>query len=149
MVTPEIAYEGQQILENIYLGGIGAAMNTKWLRNTKITHVLDCGSDNRKRQPDLKYLEFWLMQDDPDQELNEYFDRAHAFIDEGNKAGAVLVHCRAGSSRSAAILISYLMAKRGYSFDDALKLAQSKRWIVHPNSGFVKQLKSLKTEAKS
>ena len=52
----------------------------------------------------------------------------------------MLVHCYAGISRSATIVISYLMKEHGMSLQAATQLTRSKRWFINPNPGFVKQL---------
>ncbi len=41
-----------------------------------------------------------------------------------------------GISRSATVVIAYLMAKKGMKFKEALEFVQSKREIVEPNGGF-------------
>ena len=53
--------------------------------------------------------------------------------------GAVLVHCEYGVSRSATIVIAYLMCKRGLKFEDALAMVKEKRKI-RPSANFIKQL---------
>lgn len=58
-----------------------------------------------------------------------------------NSGQNVLVHCMAGVSRSASMIIYYLMRKYGMSFEDAHKLVKSKRTIVNPNKSFQAQLK--------
>jgi len=52
----------------------------------------------------------------------------------------VLVHCRAGVSRSATVVIAYLIAYHGYSLHDAFFLARSHRSVVTPNLGFLEKL---------
>ena len=47
----------------------------------------------------------------------------------------------AGASRSATIVIAYLMWTKKMKFIDALNYTQSKRNIVDPNLGFKEQLK--------
>jgi len=54
--------------------------------------------------------------------------------------GRVLVHCRAGVSRSATICIAYLMVHRGLSLDEAFDFVQARRQIIAPNMNFMQQL---------
>jgi len=54
-------------------------------------------------------------------------------------AGKVMVHCKLGSSRSAAIVLAYLMLKRHLPAPEAVSLVRSKREIC-PNDGFLQQL---------
>jgi len=46
------------------------------------------------------------------------------------------VHCYAGVSRSATIVIAYLMAEMNMGFMDAFSFTKSKRFVVFPNFGF-------------
>lgn len=56
--------------------------------------------------------------------------------------GSVFVHCHAGISLSASIVIAYLMKKKGYSLKGACDYASSKRGIIMPNIGFLVQLEN-------
>ena len=53
----------------------------------------------------------------------------------------ILVHCRAGASRSATIVIAYLMWTKKMEYGKALQFVKDKRFIVFPNDGFREQLK--------
>ena len=55
--------------------------------------------------------------------------------------GKVLVHCNDGMSRSASLVIAYLMQKYGLDFKAALTHVQSRRFCVQPNDGFEQQLR--------
>lgn len=46
-----------------------------------------------------------------------------------------------GVSRSAAVVIAYIMEKYGLCYEDAFSLVKSKRRFIGPNVGFVAQLK--------
>ena len=51
-----------------------------------------------------------LIEDDSETaDISKHFKKAHEFIDENLKTRNVLVHCQAGVSRSATIVISYIM----------------------------------------
>ena len=58
------------------------------------------------------------------------------FIEEERKRTNVLIHCFAGISRSATILIAYLMRKNYIKYDVAKEQVKSKRDIIKPNPGF-------------
>eukprot|EP01027_Heterolobosea_sp_BB2_P012439 GEZU01018032.1.p2 GENE.GEZU01018032.1~~GEZU01018032.1.p2 ORF type:complete len:123 (+),score=39.38 GEZU01018032.1:574-942(+) len=83
--------------------------------------------------------------DDRDMETEnivKHFRDCFEFIEEAKKQnGNVLVHCQAGVSRSASVVIGYLMHSRKLPYAEAFKLVKEKRGIIAPNSGFVKQLK--------
>ncbi|KAF2620707.1 hypothetical protein F2Q68_00042372 [Brassica cretica] len=71
--------------------------------------------------------------------LLDFFDICLDFIDAGRKEKGVLVHCFAGESRSASMVIAYLMRTEKLSCQDALaSLKQSAH--ARPNLGFLKQL---------
>ena len=65
-------------------------------------------------------------------ECIEYIDRV---IDDG---GRVVVHCMAGVSWSATVIIAYLMTKNKCSFKEAFDYTRSKRMVINPNPGFAK-----------
>jgi hypothetical protein len=71
-----------------------------------------------------------------------HFPRCFAFIDAAlARGGGVLVHCAGGVSRSAAVVLGYLMARRGLTLDQSLaELRRARPW-VNPNPGFVAQLR--------
>ena len=71
------------------------------------------------------------------------------FIDDHiSHSKAVLVHCQGGKSRSASMVLAYLMSKQGMSFEDALEMLQKKRKVVKPNDSFAAQLKEFEKELK-
>lgn len=53
--------------------------------------------------------------------------------------GKVAVHCVQGMSRSAALVIGYLMLKQGMGLEEAITVIRKER-AVFPNDGFLKQL---------
>ena len=59
------------------------------------------------------------------------------------KGEAILVHCGAGKSRSASIIIAYLMVHERMRMADAIKLLKSVRPIIAPNASFLEQLEKL------
>ena len=63
------------------------------------------------------------------------------FSDEARNASCnVLIHCQAGVSRSATIVVAYLMHHKKMSMDDAYRLVKAKRSVISPNFNFMGQL---------
>jgi protein-tyrosine phosphatase len=80
------------------------------------------------------------VDDAEDENIGEYFNALCKIIDQYLKdKKRVLIHCRAGISRSPTIVIAYLIFK-GMSHLNASKLVKMKRNIVNPNQGFINQL---------
>ena len=89
---------------------------------------------------DYKYIP---MDDSPSQDLLSNLPEALDFIQTQLEQGhTVLVHCAAGISRSASVVIAYLMS-HGMSLEQAYGYVKSRRPIVQPNPGFMQQLNSL------
>lgn len=69
------------------------------------------------------------------------FDETHQWISEALAGGGVvLVHCFAGISRSASVVIAYVMKEMKLDYSTARTLVSRSRSVISPNEGFVKQL---------
>ena len=52
----------------------------------------------------------------------------------------VLVHCRAGVSRSASVVLAYMVRFGGFTLHDAFIYLRAARSVVTPNLGFMDKL---------
>lgn len=69
--------------------------------------------------------------------MNGIFD----FIEEEKDKGEfILVHCRAGISRSSTVVIAYLMKYKQWSLKKAFIYTKLKRKSIFPNQSFFKEL---------
>ena len=76
----------------------------------------------------------------PHVKISDYFDTATAWMEAAMKSGGkVLVNCWQGASRSATIVLAYLVRCEGIRLAEALRLLRAKR-DVRPNDGFLVQL---------
>lgn len=71
-----------------------------------------------------------------DRDLDFFLDDATEFIAMHIKRGCVLVHCGAGISRSAAVVIAYLCRYAGMSYAEALAFVKARRPQVAPADVF-------------
>ncbi|KAG7270621.1 hypothetical protein CRUP_010916 [Coryphaenoides rupestris] len=72
--------------------------------------------------------------------MSANFQSAASFIHGAlSRGGRVLVHCHVGVSRSATLVLAYLMLKQKLTLVDAICAVKDKRGVV-PNRGFLRQL---------
>ncbi|XP_078153936.1 dual specificity protein phosphatase 1-like isoform X1 [Carex rostrata] len=125
----------------LYLGSFGASQNREKLKAENITHVLTVAASLDPAFPDEFIYKNIDVLDTPQTCLDAYFQDCIDFIDQAKTSGgAVFVHCFAGRSRSATIVVAYLMKKNRMTRQAALSLVTSRRPLVAPNPGFIRQL---------
>ncbi|KAI3662475.1 hypothetical protein MP638_003615 [Amoeboaphelidium occidentale] len=82
-----------------------------------------------------------------EERILQYFKPAFDFIDLVNsKDKAVLIHCKQGLSRSATLVIAYVMKELKISMEEAYTFVKKKSPNVSPNLGFVFQLLDFEKE---
>jgi hypothetical protein len=133
--------ECDYICDNIYLGPEGSAIDLSYLKSLNISRILICASqcDPVFSSPNygITYLKLDLV-DVAEQSLEPFYAPAHAFI--RSSPSNTLVHCRSGVSRSASLVISYLIQHYRLSAVDAYYYVKKRRPCVLPNLGFQRQL---------
>ena len=133
--------------ENIYIGGYLAAADPNFVRSENIKRVVKLFADDPTyhggyhRHPNVKYLVV-NAKDSPDYDIQKVFPETMMFIREGLKRREkILVHCHAGVSRSATIVLLHLIVNRGCDLKSAMFHLRKVRPVVKPNSGFFKELR--------
>ncbi|XP_035518995.1 dual specificity protein phosphatase 13-like isoform X2 [Morone saxatilis] len=114
-----------------------------------ITHVLNaahgklcCKGSDDFYGTTVKYYGV-PANDLPTFDLSPFFYPAAEFIHQAlTSGGKVFVHCAVGVSRSAALVLAYLMIHHHLSLLSSVRCVQEKRWIF-PNRGFLRQLIAL------
>ncbi|NWH26828.1 DS13B phosphatase, partial [Grus americana] len=140
-----------QVWPNIYLGDAWAARSKATLQSLNITHILNAADGPYSINTGAKYyedlqIEYYGVEafDDPSFDLSIFFCDAANFISKAlnTSGGKVFVHCAMGVSRSASLVLAFLMIHENMTLVDALKTVSAHRDIC-PNSGFLSQLRDL------
>ncbi|ODN02329.1 Serine/threonine/tyrosine-interacting protein B [Orchesella cincta] len=139
----------QEIFPGLLLGPYGCATRSKLgeMKAAGITHVVVARQvleRNLIRANHPEHFSYLIVEfaDCATENIIPHFQTVNSFLDDClTNGGKVLVHCCAGNSRSAALVLAYIMSKFGVTFNEALALVISKRYTIHLNEGFVSQLK--------
>ena len=127
------------IIDNIYLGDFRTADNIDILKEHNITHIINCAFNLPNKFPGQITYKRLDLRDEPDQPIIEKLEEAYQFIKE-NKDKNIFVHCVFGKSRSASVVIFYIMKEKKLNFKEAKEFVKNIRKIVEPNSGFEMEL---------
>lgn len=134
----------------IYLGGVKDVKDRQFLADNNICAVLNCAieQNNPIRRNLPRHVAYLClpMNDSHDQGFLSYLKQAIAFIEhhaDPKRKRNVLVNCAIGMSRSASIVIGYLIHAKNMSYEKAYNYVSKKRPIVRPNRSFRHQLRHL------
>lgn len=140
--------EPVQILNYLFLAGEKVAGSRAILNKYNIKHIVNTAIECENSFPnDYSYLRLDLFDSCNQRCLFDTFDRAAAFICNARDLNQnVLVHCRAGQSRSATVVVAYLMKTLSWDLTRAYSYVQRRRPAMSPNLGFMGQLTQLDKE---
>ena len=127
------------IIDNIYLGDFRTADNIDILKEHNITHIINCAFNLPNKYPEQITYKRLELRDETDQPIIEKLEEAYQFIKE-TKDKNIFVHCVFGKSRSASVVIFYIMKEKKLNFNEAKNFVKNIRQIVEPNSGFENEL---------
>ncbi|XP_059360636.1 uncharacterized protein LOC132098592 [Carassius carassius] len=162
-----------EVWPNVFIGNEETARNRAKLKGMGITHILNAAAVEKSLKvlfeiPSKKSLKGKVntgvayyqgrsinyydvpAEDKCSFNISEYFFPAAQFIHQAlsNPEIKVLVHCKKGLSRSATLVLAYLMIYHDMMVEDAIDHVMEARHI-RPNIGFLKQLTNLNSNLKS
>lgn len=122
-----------QIEDGLYLGGSVAKPPP---RTSAVLNLCDT--------PDKYPVEVYRwepIRDGPPTPDLDWLRQMTEFVDAQRRAGrTVFVHCQQGVSRSTLVAAAHLMARHGWTREQALAFIRSRRPIVYPNAAFLELL---------
>ncbi|XP_054867064.1 dual specificity protein phosphatase 26-like [Amphiprion ocellaris] len=140
-----IISHADEVWPRLYIGDQDSAENGPDLSMHRITHILNAAHSKRRGQPTIyEGMRITYMgieaHDSCDFDMSVNFQAAADFIHRAlSRGGKVLVHCHVGVSRSATLVLAYLMLKQDLTLVEAICAVKDKRGVI-PNRGFLRQL---------
>lgn len=128
-----------EVIDNLYISGLETRQA---ILNKGIRSVINISSECPAQDlgPTVEYEKVSIL-DLPTTSILPYFDRLADRINDNLQQGKkTLVHCYVGRSRSASIILAYLMKYQQMSLREAFHYLRSRRHIIGPNFGFIKQV---------
>lgn len=126
----------------LYLGSSRSAFDLHTLQRLGITHILNTAKEVACYFPEA-FEYYHLAQADGEPNIQQHFQTACDFINNGEK---VLVHCQHGISRSATLVVAYLMQHHKRSLQDALLQVKGLRPCVSPHFNLEVALMTFESE---
>jgi len=147
----------------LYLGPVSSARDEAALRADGITHVLNVATQIDTQQFETVQVRHLRIYDSPQQVLpleqaTQFLAQALLFSQNAANTNKCLVHCYAGQSRSASLVIYFLLKygnyfvkdrkdngndwspDMGFSLQQAMEWVKSRKPDICPNFGFAAQL---------
>ncbi|XP_062860514.1 dual specificity protein phosphatase 8 [Trichomycterus rosablanca] len=139
-----------RILPHLYVGSQKDVLNKELMAQHGITYVLN--ASNTCPKPDFISENHFLripVNDSYCEKLLPWLEKSNEFIDKAKVSNSrVIVHCLAGISRSATIVIAYIMKTMCLSSDDAYRFVKDRRPSISPNFNFLGQLLEFERDLK-
>lgn len=148
---PAFFYQGQKILDaeqglgEVWLSGYHFAQNNDLLRKNNIIAIVSAVELGIAHEATIS-VHALNLRDSEDEEVRFTFFPVFRFIEQERRRGNVLIHCAAGISRSATLLLAYMMNKYRTTLEDSLSHALRRRPCLQPNHGFLIQLKKFQAD---
>jgi len=124
-------YDVNEIIPNLWLGNYKSAYSKKFINMYNIKHILTI-MDNFDMTQKINGINHVIIPLRDIQlckfDLIDLFNKTGDFINNGIKNGnGVLVHCKKGHHRSAAIVVGYLIKYREMNYDEGIEYINNLR----------------------
>jgi len=143
-----------QITEQIWIGSYENSIDTRFLDERKITHILCCGAE--LECPPIQMFPFrnnyiWqkipIVDDATDTITKSYLMEGAKKIQEWVSSGhRIMIHCSAGISRSVSVALTYYIVYEGWSLNLGLTHIKIRRPFINPHINFFPILREIESK---
>ncbi|KAK3529353.1 hypothetical protein QTP70_029338, partial [Hemibagrus guttatus] len=153
-LKPDTSNHLDEVRPGIYIGDLYAAKDRPMLQALNISHVLNAAHGKYNVNTGPSYYRGTNITyhgveafDTPSFDMSPFFYSAAKYIKNAlsTPGGKVFVHCAMGLSRSATLVLAYLMIEEKMTLVEAITAVAKNRNIC-PNTGFLEQLRTLDTQ---
>jgi predicted protein tyrosine phosphatase len=136
--------DADYIGDGIFLGNVCAAHNVSWLRENRITRVMNMAIEWHNVSTEVETASEFVIDDET--AMDEAKTRAQIVAAAAQlwkwvvRGERVLVHCNMGISRSTSVVLRYYQNEYGFTYQHWLDFIHSKRPCVRPNALFARIL---------
>jgi len=140
--------EPVNIIDNIFLGSSINAASKNVLDKHKIKFIINCAAEiDNHFEGEIKYKNYHVYDDNIDSIIGILEPAYQEIVNfQSTAQGNILVHCVFGRSRSAAIVLYYIMRKLRqvngdmYTLDEGLKFLKNEKYDINPSFRAVKDV---------
>jgi protein tyrosine phosphatase len=160
-MTDQIWNTISEVIPNrLYLTGLKGMENVNNVMKLKIdiivsiTDFIPLKYNKPKQYTNITCVHYYA-EDKEDYDIAQYFEKFIILMND-NPNKKILVHCLVGMSRSATIVMAYMLwsytkshsfeESFGYTIQNLLDDIKEKREFVDPNTGFINQLNIFRSQ---
>lgn len=139
----DLTYPSTEIVPNLYLGNSCNARDYYDLEKKNVGLIVNSSPCISNYFPDCFEYYNVDVKDISGADILSHLDKTVTKMNDfltKNKDKGIFVHCFMGSSRSATIVIAYLIKYQNYRVRDAINYVKEKRCVVNLNVDFFNQL---------
>lgn len=131
------------IIDGLWLGSAFNSADFDWLTVHDISIIVNVTPSISNYYPNyFTYHNYDKVVDLNQASLNEYYEKFYQMV-KLNPDKNIFVHCFAGRSRSASLIVYYLMREYGWHLDETLKFLRERRPKININVTFLQEIKDL------
>lgn len=134
--------DASKITPKLYLGSAFNAADYKWLKLNKIDYIVNVTECIGNYYPnEFKYFNY-CATDLNNSSLDGFYQSFNRLINE-NKDKIIFIHCFAGKSRSASLVLYYLINEYKIPLNKALDYLKKRRPMININQTFIDEINNL------